>query len=177
MIFDFWPKQRKDGVEFPWYRDVAHIPIGGLIAVVGAHLLEMSLGHEFMYVMTTMIGYLCLAIANFITPENYWWGWAGAIAAFLLAESFFIYRWGENTNYFGWAGWAASLIYPVCISLVQVLSWTMTEVLGDSPNRKTSEIAYLVVEVVGIAAPFVVLVIAVVWYLIDDARHKNTKTQ
>lgn len=173
MIMDFWPKQRKDGVEFPWYRDVAHIPIGGLIAVLGAHLLEMSLGHEAIYVGTMMVGYTSLTLANFMTATDYWWGWAGAIAAFILAEGFFIYRYGENTNYFGWAGWAASLVYPVCIPLVQVLSWTMQEVLGDSPDRKTSEFAYLVVEVVGIAAPFVVLVVAVIWYAIDDARHKK----
>jgi hypothetical protein len=150
LAFDWWAKQRKDGREFPWYRDVAQVGVMFLHSWMVCVLLWLENVDAFVVLGVTFIGSVALAISNFMIADEYWYGWAAAGGVYILCNLFIIQAANRKT-WHAYVVLATSMILVIGLPLVQMLSWTMSEALDKSPHNFDSEIAYLVVTVVGIA--------------------------
>jgi len=150
MAFDWFFKQRKDGREFPWYRDVALLLVMFLQTWIVSVVLWLDKVDAFAVLGATFVGSAALTIANFMTADEYWFGWAmGGIAIYGGVQAW-IFASSKRRGYASWIVYGASFILIVCLPLAQLLSWTMLQVLDKSPRRWDSELAYLIVSFVGV---------------------------
>lgn len=149
MAFDWWQKQRKDGREFPWYRDVAQIVVFFLQTWMISVALWLDKVDAFTALGATFCGAAALAMANFTVANIYWFGWSAGVVVFALC-AIFIAITATHHNWRSWAVLLSGAILWVGLPLAQLLSWTMTGALDDSPHNFNSEIFYLVVTFVGI---------------------------
>lgn len=152
MAFDWWPKQRADGREFPWYRDVALLLVSFLQMWITLVNLYVDVSDAFVLLGASFFGSLALVLSNFGVANVYWYGWGAYWIVHALAYLFILAAAGRNTSWRGWIMLLASLILVIGWPLVQLLSWTMLEVFDSAPDRFISEIVYLVVTGAGIAA-------------------------
>jgi hypothetical protein len=192
MLLDWWPKQRHDGVEFPWYRDVAQIVITFFQTIIVAKELGIDGGLSggplqmrryldipfdcLVIVSVNTIAFVSLTFANFATPEKQWWFWGAGVALLLGCAVVWTYLRTRMRTLPAIMAQAASLVWLLGLPVVQALSWTMTEVLDTSPRRKSSEIAYLIVSFAGLLIPLLVIVYTTFVteaYLHRDAHHKH----
>lgn len=148
MLLEWWPKQRKDGREFPWYRDVVLAACLTLQTWIVAATLQLGVHDGTFVIFTTLGGAIALVLGNFAVYPQGWWG-VGAYIALLAVVQFMILRGSQRNSWRAWAVYLTSLICVVGIPVVQLLSWTMTEALDKHPHRKLSEIFYLVVVAAG----------------------------
>jgi hypothetical protein len=148
MLLEFWPKQRADGREFPWYRDVALVFSLTLQTWIVASALHIVTVDGAFVIFLTLGGGIALVLGNFTVYPQGWWG-VGSYIGVLAVVQFMLLRGSRTSHWRAWAIYLSSLICVIGLPLVQVLSWTMMEAADKNPHRKISEIVYLVVAAVG----------------------------
>lgn len=135
---------RKDGVELPWLRIAVEIVIYLLYSWMVSVSLWLDWDDAVIAIGATGLGGALVSLSHLITANRYWWGWAMGAVVLGLAQIWELRR-SRRPDALAWVFFAGWLIWIIGVPLVQVLGWTMTEVLDESPSRGTTEIIYLIV--------------------------------
>lgn len=141
---------RGDGVEMPWVRMIAEI----IVYMTYAWMVCVSLWLDWddaaiVVIILTGVGGAMVTLSHLVANPNYWWGFAGGAGVLALAQLWTL-RKSRRPDLVAWLLWGGWMIWIVGVPLVQLLGWTMTEVLDKSPARNTTEILYLVVYGLGV---------------------------
>lgn len=146
-----------DGVEFPWTRGatqtIAYFLYSWMVAVamwldwddrclvIGAH---------------TVVG-AALFAGDFTSGDKGWYWWALAVAV-LVATLVFLLRRSRQNSFKAWAMWGGWLVYAVGVPTTQAFGWTLGKVINTPPERKDTEVMYLVAYTVGLTVYGAVMV-------------------
>ena len=135
---------RKDGVELPWMRIAAEI----LVYLAYSWMVSVSLWLDWddgmILVSGTGLAGAMVSLSHLVTADHYWWGWALGVGGLALAQLWALRR-SRRPDSLAWLFFVGWLVWIIGVPLVQLLGWTMTEVLDKSPDRNTTEVLYLVV--------------------------------
>jgi len=149
MFFDWNWKLRSDGREFPWYRDGALGLVVFLNTWMACVVVRVGKRESFFALSASFGGGLALVLANYCVANVYWWGLGAGSVLYFIAYAI-IGLTARNHTLYAMIAFLSTLILPIGLPIVQLLSWTITQALDDHPDNINSNIVYLVVSAVGI---------------------------
>lgn len=151
MATGFKPYQRTDGREIIWFRDAGLAIITAVNMIITATVVRVDSIEGWGVVVVTFIGALALFAGNNIAyPHTHAAFWVGAAVVAVMCLWLFI-RMQSKT----WMSRIVLALQAGCtvgLALVQLLSWTMFQVLDDAPHRFVSECVYAAVTLFVVAA-------------------------
>ena len=150
LLVDWNVILRPDGVEAPWLRPAINVPVYLMLAWLLGTGLWMTVADTTFLVGLATIGGALLIGGDVAHPDRQWWWFSFGLAA-MCAAGMFSMRRGQFPEMRSWGMWGGFLVMALGTPIVQSLSWTMSGTLDTSPQRKNSEIAYLVASGLGIA--------------------------
>jgi hypothetical protein len=138
-----------DSITVWWIRYATHIPVSMLAAWTMCAGLWM-LPHDgwLVILMGQPIAATCQLLAELSShPRNYyWWSMATALQALVFA---FVLRRSRRADRVGWFMVIGTAAFLGGMLLIQLLGYSMTGALDSAPERRNTEIGYLVVNGVG----------------------------
>lgn len=156
LMLTYWPmfigspmRQRKDGREIVIIRDITMIPVVMIQTWVVNIILHLQPNPATIILFLMGGGSLSFCLADFGVANFYWWGFAAGGAGLFLLAQLWTFKSAQLFTIGTIAVWASSAIILIGFYLIQMLGWSMLQVLDNSPHRLNTEIAYLIVVAVG----------------------------
>jgi hypothetical protein len=149
LDWGFWLRNL-DGVEFPWSRGASQIIGYFFFSWMVATSLWVDWDDAFMVVGAhTVVGALLFA-GDFTGGRVGWYWWSSAVAVLAGAQLFLLRRARQSSGK-SWLIWLGWLVYALGVPIGQAFGWTLGKVLERPPERKNTEIYYLVIYAVGLS--------------------------